>query len=322
MASHSPLSVAPMLDWTDKHCRFFHRLLSKNSLLYTEMVTTGAILHGDVARHLGFNEQEHPVALQLGGSDPADLAKCARLAQEWGYDQINLNCGCPSERVQKGAFGACLMAEPHLVADCVQAMRDACDLPVTVKHRIGINKIDNYDFLSNFVDIIQKAGCETIIVHARSAWLKGLSPKENREIPPLQPNMVRQLKKDFPHLHVIINGAIQSNQEIAGFLEQLDGVMIGRKAYHDPWIMADWDELFFNKTANSKSREEVEQQMLDYMMLQFEKFHTPWTSISKHMLGLRNGLPGARIWRQVWSDHKNKHLSPTQVSRLANALSE
>ncbi len=320
MASHSPLSVAPMLDWTDKHCRFFHRLLSKNSLLYTEMVTTGALLHGDVARHLGFNEQEHAVALQLGGSDPVDLAKCAKLAQEWGYDQINLNCGCPSERVQKGAFGACLMAEPLLVADCVKAMRDACDLPITVKHRIGINKVDSYDFLSQFVDHIQKAGCETMIVHARSAWLKGLSPKENREIPPLKPEMVRQLKKDFPHLNIIINGGIQNNQEIASFLENLDGVMIGRKAYHDPWMMAEWDEKFFNHSASSITRDEIELQMVEYMNFQFEKFQTPWTHIAKHMLGLRNGLPGARIWRQKWSNHQYKHLKPFEVYRISHQI--
>lgn len=320
MASHSPLSVAPMLDWTDKHCRYFHRLLSKNSLLYTEMVTTGALLHGDVARHLGFNEQEHPLALQLGGSDPADLAKCAKLAQEWGYDQINLNCGCPSERVQKGAFGACLMAEPLLVADCVKAMRDACDLPITVKHRIGINKVDSYDFLSQFVDHIQNAGCETIIVHARSAWLKGLSPKENREIPPLKPEMVVQLKKEFPHLNIIINGGVQNNIEIAKYLEELNGVMVGRKAYHDPWMMAQWDELFFNQTTSTISREEIELLMVEYMSLQWEKYQTPWTHIAKHMLGLRNGLPGARIWRQKWSNHQYKHLKPVEVYRISNQL--
>lgn len=323
MAHHSRLSVAPMLDWTDQHCRYFHRLLCKNSLLYTEMVTTGALLYGDISRHLSFNELEHPVALQLGGSDTADLAKCAKLAQNWGYDQINLNCGCPSERVQKGAFGACLMAEPQLVADCVKAMRDVCDLPITVKHRIGINKIDNYDFLSDFVNHIQKAGCETIIVHARSAWLKGLSPKENREIPPLQPHMVVQLKQDFPHLNVIINGGIQSNIEIAEHLTQLDGVMVGRKAYHDPWIMSDWDTLFFNLslTTPAISREIIEMQMVEYMMAQHQKFQTPWTHIAKHMLGLRNGLPGARLWRQVWSNHQNKYMSPLEVYDLAHRSS-
>lgn len=320
MAHHSRLSVAPMLDWTDQHCRYFHRLLCKNSLLYTEMVTTGALLYGDVARHLSFNEQEHPLALQLGGSDPTDLAKCAKLAQDWGYEQVNLNCGCPSERVQKGAFGACLMAEPVLVADCVKAMRDACDLPITVKHRIGINKIDSYDFLSEFVNHIQQAGCETIIVHARSAWLKGLSPKENREIPPLQPQMVEQLKRDFPDLTVIINGGIQNNIEIAQHLEQLDGVMVGRKAYHDPWIMSDWDALFFDSTPSTSpvSRDVIEMQMVEYMMTQQHKFQTPWTHIAKHMLGLRNGLPGARIWRQVWSNHQNKLKSPLEVYELAH----
>lgn len=317
MAPHSKLSVAPMLDWTDKHCRYFHRLLSKNSLLYTEMITTGALLHGDVARHLSFNELEHPVALQLGGSDPFDLAKCAKLAQLWGYDQINLNCGCPSDRVQKGSFGACLMAEPQLVADCVKAMRDACDLPVTVKHRIGIDKLDSYEFLYRFVDTIQKAGCETVIVHARSAWLKGLSPKENREIPPLKPQTVLQLKKDFEHLSVIINGGIQNNSEIEGFLQDLDGVMVGRKAYHDPWMMSEWDHQFFGAETPSISRDSVEIQMVEYMNRQFEKFKTPWMHIAKHILGLRNGLKGARLWRQVWTQTVNKSLTPFQVYELA-----
>ena len=234
------LSIAPMMDWTDRHCRYFHRLLSAKALLYTEMVTTGALIHGDVARHLDYHTQEHPVALQLGGSEPQDLAHCAKLGEQWGYDEINLNCGCPSERVQRGAFGACLMAEPLLVADCVKAMVDSVSLPVTVKHRIGIDKIDSYDFVRDFVGVVSLAGCSTFIVHARSAWLKGLSPKENREVPPLNYGMVYQLKKDFPDLTIAINGGITTHTQIAEQLQRLDGAMVGREAYHNPWSLASW----------------------------------------------------------------------------------
>ncbi|MCH8855768.1 MAG: tRNA dihydrouridine(20/20a) synthase DusA, partial [Proteobacteria bacterium] len=217
------LSVAPMMDWTDRHCRYLHRLITRHALLYTEMVTTGALLHGDQPRHLDFNTEEHPVALQLGGSEPADLAACARLAERWGYDEVNLNCGCPSERVQKGAFGACLMAEPQLVADCVKAMRDATALPVTVKHRIGIDRIESYDFVRDFVGTVAAAGCEVFIVHARNAWLQGLSPKENREIPPLRYEIVAQLKRDFPALTIAVNGGLKTPDEIAAQLTQVDG---------------------------------------------------------------------------------------------------
>ena len=236
-ASHSPwrLSVAPMLDWSDRHCRYLHRLLSRRALLYTEMVTTGALLHGDVARHLRFNVEEHPVALQLGGSEPVDLARAARLGQDWGYDEINLNCGCPSERVQRGAFGACLMREPTLVADGVRAMRDAVDIPVTVKHRIGIDQDESYAFVRDFVGTVAEAGCGVFIVHARNAWLKGLSPKENRDIPPLRYGVVAQLKQDFPHLTIAINGGIRDSATVAEQLTQVDGVMVGREAYHNPW---------------------------------------------------------------------------------------
>mgnify|MGYP006153150113 CR=1 FL=1 len=228
------MSVAPMMDWTDRHCRYLHRLLSRHALLYTEMVTTGALIHGDVERHLRFHAEEHPVALQLGGSEPADLAHCARLGEQWGYDEINLNCGCPSERVQRGAFGACLMNEPQLVADCVKAMVDVVQVPVTVKHRIGIDKEESYGFVRDFVGTVADAGCTVFIAHARNAWLKGLSPKENREIPPLRYELVYQLKKDFPHLTIAINGGITKTAEVAGHLEHVDGVMLGRAAYHDP----------------------------------------------------------------------------------------
>jgi tRNA-dihydrouridine synthase A len=321
--AHNPwrLSVAPMMDWTDRHCRYFHRLLSKHALLYTEMVITGALLHGDVPRHLDFDETEHPLALQLGGSEPADLAKAAKLAQQWGYDEVNLNCGCPSERVQRGAFGACLMAEPQLVADCVKAMRDAVSLPVTVKHRIGIDKTESYSFVRDFVGTVSEAGCQTFIVHARNAWLQGLSPKENREIPPLRYELVHQLKKDFPHLSIAINGGINSTDQVERELQHLDGVMVGREAYHNPWWLASWDEAFFGDASSRTgiTRDSVEAQMLIYMQREFEARGTLWPSIARHMLGLRHGQPGARLWRQVWSDHRLKNLSPAEVSEKARA---
>ena len=312
-----------MMDWTDKHCRYFHRLLSRHALLYTEMVTTGALVHGDVPRHLRFNEQEHPVALQLGGSEPADLAHCAKVGEQWGYDEINLNCGCPSERVQRGAFGACLMAEPQLVADCVKAMLDVVSVPVTVKHRIGIDKFESYQFVRDFVGAVSQAGCDTFIVHARSAWLKGLSPKENREVPPLRYELVHKLKQDFPQLTIAINGGITTNAQISEQLQpingvMLDGVMLGREAYHNPWLLASWDAEFFGAAASNLTRENVEAHMCDYMAREQAKHGTPWSAIARHMLGLRHGLPGSRRWRQVWSDHKLKGLPPHEVMALAH----
>jgi tRNA-dihydrouridine synthase A len=306
-----------MMDWTDRHCRYFHRLLSRHALLYTEMVTSGALLHGDVARHLQFNPQEHPVALQLGGSEPTDLAHCAALGAQWGYDEINLNCGCPSERVQRGAFGACLMAEPQLVADCVKAMVDVVSVPVTVKHRIGIDKTESYEFVRDFVGQVSEAGCSTFIVHARNAWLKGLSPKENRELPPLRYEMVHRLKRDFPQLTIVINGGITTHAQVAEQLEELDGVMLGREAYHNPWWLATWDEAFYGAAASDLSRERVEEQMVDYMTAEASRHGTSWYAIARHMLGLRHGLPGARRWRQVWSDHRLKTLPARQVWQLA-----
>ena len=322
---HSPwrVSVAPMMDWTDRHCRYFHRLLSRHALLYTEMVTTGALVHGDVPRHLDFNPEEHPVALQLGGSDPADLAHGARLGQQWGYQEINLNCGCPSERVQRGAFGACLMSEPQLVADCVKAMVDVVDVPVTVKHRIGIDKIERYEFVRDFVGTVSEAGCQVFIVHARNAWLQGLSPKENREIPPLRYELVHQLKRDFPHLTIAINGGFTTNAQVREQLDVLDGVMLGREAYHNPWLLASWDEELYGAQPQTMSREDVEAQMCDYMVREAAACGTPWSNIARHMLGLRNGLPGARRWRQVWSDHRLKTLPPHEVMAQArNAVAE
>ena len=315
------LSVAPMMDWTDRHCRFFHRLLTKRTHLYTEMVTTGALLHGDVPRHLDFSAAEHPLALQLGGSEPADLAHCAKLAEQWGYDEVNLNCGCPSERVQRGAFGACLMAEPQLVADCVKAMRDAVGLPVTVKHRIGIDKTESYAFVRDFVGTVAVAGCDVFIVHARNAWLKGISPKENRELPPLRYELVHQLKREFPALTVVLNGGVKTNAQIAEQLDHVDGVMLGREPYHHPWLMADWDARFFGESPVEHDRDAIEAQMIAYMR-RVVASGEPWSHVSRHMLGLRNGLPGARRWRQVWSDHRLKHADPAEVSRLARDSAE
>jgi tRNA-dihydrouridine synthase A len=319
------ISVAPMLDWSDRHCRFFHRLLSQQALLYSEMVTTGALIHGDVARHLRFDAAEQPVALQLGGSDPADLSTCARLGAQWGYSEINLNCGCPSERVQRGAFGACLMAEPQLVADCVKAMVDVVDLPITVKHRIGIDQVESYDFVRDFVGAVSQAGCQVFIVHARNAWLKGLSPKDNREIPPLRYDWAYRLKRDFPELVFVLNGGITTSEQVQTHLTQVDGVMIGREAYHNPWWLSQWDAAFFANPETSglapaaaTSRESIEQSMVAYMQREAALHGTPWAPIARHMLGLRHGLAGSRHWRRVWSDHRLKSLPPEQVMALAH----
>ena len=320
-APNSPwrLSVAPMLDWTDKHCRYFHRLLTRRTRLYTEMVTTGALLHGSERRHLRFDPSEHPVALQLGGSEPADLAHGARLGERWGYDEINLNCGCPSERVQRGAFGACLMAEPALVADGVKAMRDAVSIPVTVKHRVGIDKIESYAFVRDFVGQVADAGCGVFIVHARNAWLQGLSPKENREIPPLRYDMAYRLKQDFPHLTIVGNGGINTAEQMATHLQHLDGVMLGREAYYRPWAMTTWDHLFCGDAPQNLGADAVELAMVAYMEQEAVDDNTPWYPIARHMLGLRHGQRGARLWRQVWADHKLKPLPPREVWALAQA---
>ena len=296
-----------MMDWTDRHCRVFHRQITRHTWLYTEMVTTGALIHGDVERHLRFSDEEHPLALQLGGSDPADLATSAKLGQQWGYDEINLNCGCPSERVQRGAFGACLMAEPQLVADCVKAMRDAVSIDVTVKHRIGIDKVEHYGFVRDFVGTVADAGCNTFIVHARNAILKGLSPKENREIPPLKYEMAYQLKRDFPALEIIINGGIKSADQIAEHLEHVDGVMMGREAYHNPYAMACYDARFYGDDTQVKSRQQVLDAMIPYIQAQLDIYAArglKLNGITRHMLGLMAGLPGARSFRQVMSDPK------------------
>ena len=307
-----------MMEWTDRHCRYFHRLLTRHTRLYTEMVTTRALLHGDVPRHLAFDPSEHPLALQLGGSEPDDLAQCARLAERWGYDEVNLNCGCPSERVQRGAFGACLMAEQRLVAECVAAMRAAVDLPITVKHRIGINRQESYDFVRDFVGTVAEGGCKVFIVHARSAWLKGLSPKENRELPPLRHAVVARLKDDFPDLTFVSNGGIASDEAIEAHLNEVDGAMIGRHAYHHPWAMTGWDAHFFGADPQTSDRDAIEATMVDYME-RVAPTGEPWTHVSRHILGLRHGEPGARRWRQVWSDPSIRALGPREVSRRARA---
>ncbi|MBV8047371.1 MAG: tRNA dihydrouridine(20/20a) synthase DusA [Paludibacterium sp.] len=313
------LSVAPMLDWTDRHYRFFARLISRHTWLYTEMVTTGALLYGDVERHLRFDEAEHPLALQLGGSEPHELARCARLAEAWGYDEVNLNVGCPSERVQKGAFGACLMAESGLVADCVKAMRDAAGIDVTVKHRIGIDEIDDYGFVRDFVATVAEAGCGTFIVHARNAILKGLSPKENREVPPLKYHYAHQLKADFPHLEIVINGGLQTAQQIDEQLRHVDGVMIGRAAYHDPYCMAEWDARYYGETRPPLTRAEVVEALLPYAERMLADGHK-LRNLARHILGLFQGMPGARRWRRLLSDARL--LEGADAGLLLRALAE
>lgn len=298
------LSVAPMMDWTDRSCRFFHRLLSKNTLLYTEMVTTGAVLHGDRERLLGYDAAEHPVALQLGGSDPAELAACARIAEEWGYDEVNLNVGCPSDRVQSGRFGACLMAEPDLVARLVGAMREAVSIPVTVKSRIAIDEMEEWPTLDQFVRTVSAVGCTHFIVHARKAWLKGLSPKENRDIPPLRYDLVHRLKQENPQLTIAINGGIRTLDEAAEHLATLDSVMIGRAAYETPYILADADRRLFGGEPGP-DRCAVVEAMAAYAEERMRQ-GAPLSAITRHMLGLFQGLPGARAWRRHISE--NAHL--------------
>jgi tRNA-dihydrouridine synthase A len=294
--------VAPMMEWTDRHCRYFHRQLSRHARLYTEMVTTGALLQGDPARHLRFNEAEHPVALQIGGSEPDDLARAAHLGEAAGYDEINLNCGCPSERVQRGSFGACLMAEPGLVADSVRAMRDAVSVPVTVKHRIGIDRNEDYDLVRDFVGAVHAAGCEVFIVHARNAWLKGLSPRENREVPPLRYDVVRRLKRDFPQARFVLNGGLTSLDGARCSSEGLDGVMLGRAAYHDPYLLAAVDAEFFGESsATAPTRRVVIDRMSAYLVRETRNGESP-RHVVRHMLGLYQGVRGARQWRRMLSD--------------------
>jgi tRNA-dihydrouridine synthase A len=292
-----------MMDWSDRHFRYFVRQISREARVYTEMITTGALIHGDVERHLAFSPEEHPLALQLGGSEPDDLARSAKLGEQYGYDEINLNIGCPSERVQRGAFGACLMAEPQLVASCVRAIRDQVSKPVTVKHRIGIDQVEEYDFVRDFVGTVSEAGCRTFIVHARNAVLKGLSPKENREIPPLKHDYVYRLKRDFPNLEFVINGGITTRAQIDAQAGKVDGVMLGRAAYHDPWVLAD----------AGRSRADVVRAMVEYA-----RHHLPLRQVARHMLGLYHGQPHARLWRRMLSD--SDRLRTNRPELLLEAL--
>jgi len=313
------ISIAPMLDWTDRHDRYFLRLITTKALLYTEMVTTGAILFGDEKRHLSFDPAEQPVALQLGGNNTEDLAKCAKRGEDYGYQEINLNVGCPSDRVQNGRFGACLMAEPALVADCVAAMQDVTSLPVTVKNRIGIDDLDSYQHLTDFVGTVADKGCETFIVHARKAWLTGLSPKENRTIPPLDYPRVYQLKKDFPDLEIIINGGIQTLDEIDEHLQHVDGVMIGREAYQNPYFLAAIDARYYGVSDDRPERKEVVEQILPYIQREMDR-GVPLKSITRHMLGLFQGRPGAKAWRRHISE--NAHLPGATPDLLSEAASK
>lgn len=309
-------TVAPMLDWTDRHCRYFHRLLTKKSVLYTEMVTTGALLYGDPERHLRFNPEEHPVALQLGGSEPQEMAECARLAESYGYDEVNINVGCPSERVQKGAFGACLMAEPDLIAECVSAMQASVNIPVTVKNRIGIDDQDDYAGLHHFVSTVSQAGCQTFIIHARKAWLKGLSPKENREIPPLRYDLVYEIKQAFPHLEIIINGGITTLEQCQQHLQHVDGVMVGREAYHNPWLLAQVDSALYGVDDTFQDRKAVLEAFLDYVQAQ-QAAGVALNHMSRHILGLFQGMPGARAFRRLISE--NAHKQNAGLELLCNA---
>lgn len=298
------IAVAPMMDWTNRHCRYFHRLISPNVVLYTEMVTTGALLHGDRDRYLRYNGAEHPVALQLGGNDPAALALCARMGADYGYDEINLNCGCPSDRVQNGAFGACLMAEPLTVARAVSAMIEAVpSLPVTVKCRIAIDEHDELPFLDKFINEVSQAGCQRFIVHARKAWLQGLSPKENREVPPLRYDIVKTIKDKYPQLEFILNGGINTVESTKKQLETFDGVMIGREIYQNPYILSEIERDIFN-SPHVRPREAIARAMIPYIEAQERQFGTPAKSITRHMLGLFNGLPGARAWRRALSEQR------------------
>ena len=313
------LSVAPMLDWTDRYCRYFLRQISRRTLLYTEMITTGALLHGDPARFLDFHPDEHPLALQLGGSEPRELAACTRLADTWGYDEINLNVGCPSDRVQSGRFGACLMAEPQLVAECVAAMREAGSRPITVKHRIGIDDIDSYDALLAFVDSVAAAGCRTFIVHARKAWLQGLSPKQNREIPPLQYAVVHALKRDRPGLEFVINGGFKTLAQARQQLVGLDGVMIGREAYQNPWILAEADRCIYGVENPSATRHEVVRRMMPFVAQEHAR-GVPVHRITRHMLGLFQGQAGARAWRRHLSEQAHRAGAGPELLEEALAL--
>jgi len=319
--SSQPLShrfcVAPMMDWTDRHCRYFLRLLSKHAMLYTEMVTTGALLHGDKERFLKFNPAEQPLAIQLGGSDPDELAESARLAEDVGYQEVNLNVGCPSDRVQNGKIGACLMAEPELVADCVAAMKSSVNIPVTVKSRIGIDNIDSYDELANFITLVNSAGCSCFILHARIAILKGLSPKQNREIPPLNYQRVYDIKGNFPELEIIINGGIKTLAEAHEHLRHVDGVMLGREAYQHPYILSAVDQEFFNADNEIPERQKILEYFLPYVAEELQQ-GTALRHITRHILGLFQNQPGGKKFRRYLSE--NAYKPGADISVLQQAM--
>jgi tRNA-dihydrouridine synthase A len=310
-----------MLDWTDRHERYFLRLMSRHAYLYTEMVTTGALIHGDRDRHLKFNQEEQPVALQLGGSDPKAFVKCAKMAQDYGYTEVNINVGCPSERVQKGAFGACLMAEPQLIADCVDTMRTAVSIPITVKNRIGIDDQDEEQSLRQFIDTVSQAGCHTFIIHARKAWLKGLSPKENRDVPPLNYDLVYQIKREVPHLEIIINGGIKTIEASQQHLQQVDGVMLGREVYHNPYLMMQVDAALYNNAGEIFSRKQILEQYFTYIEQQLKQ-GVYLKHMSRHLLGLFQGQPGAKAWRRFISENAYKDGVGIEVLRRAMGLVE
>ena len=314
--SRRPVSVAPMMDWTDRHCRYFLRLISRHSLLYTEMLTTGALLHGDRGYLLDFHEHEKPLALQLGGSDPAALAVCARHAEQAGYDEINLNVGCPSDRVQSGRFGACLMLEPALVADCVAAMCRAVNLPVTVKTRLGVDDSDSYELLAGLVAQLQEAGAAAVIIHARKAWLQGLSPKQNREVPPLDYSRVYRLKEDFPDLAVYLNGGVTRLAQIEEHLRYVDGVMIGREAYHNPYLLAEVDRRFYGSAVPVPGRRTIVEQFMVYVETQLGR-GVRLSQMTRHILGLFNGVPGARAWRRTLSEQAHRPGAGVEVIERA-----
>jgi len=294
------VSVAPMMDWTDKHCRYFFRLLSVCTQLYTEMITSKAILRGDKNRLLDYNSREHPLVLQLGGSDPTEMAQCANIAKQWGYDEVNINVGCPSDRVLSGSFGACLMKEPDLVASCVESMIDASDIPVSVKSRIGIDDMETYDQFSDFVARIHEKGCQHFIIHARKAWLQGLSPKENRTIPPLNYPWVYQLKKDFPQLKITLNGGVTECNKVIEHLNYVDGVMLGRAIYHQPYLLADIDCKVFGKKDISRTREQVLVDYMSYITKQLKQ-GVPIRAMTRHILGLYHGQNNAKFFRRLLS---------------------
>lgn len=309
--------VAPMMEHTDRHDRYFLRLISRHTLLYTEMITTGALRHGDASRLLTYDPTEHPVAVQLGGSDPHDMAECGRMVQDWGYDEVNINVGCPSDRVQSGRFGACLMEEPEKVATCVDALSRAVDIPVTVKTRIGIDQRDSYEDLVYFVETVAGAGCRTFIIHARKAWLQGLSPKENREIPPIRHDVVRKLKQDLPQLEIIINGGITTLEDAQQLLGGLDGVMLGREAYRNPYLLAWVDRLFFNDQHPIPSRFQIVERFIPYVEQQLAS-GVYLSRMTRHILGLFQGVRGAKAWRRHMSE--NAHRTGAGVETIRGAL--